>query len=78
MKNQKNEIKFVNDSKGKPLEVILPVRYFNELIDLKDSMEIYKREDTQKSIRRAKKDFSLGHYQKFTNAEETLKWLNNR
>ena len=71
-----SKAKLVVNAQGKPTEVILPYRVYQDLIRLKISHEIYEQTDTQKAIQRAKKDKAKGKTQWFTCAAEALTWLN--
>lgn len=68
-------IKIFNNSKGKPTEVLVPYSLFEELMELKTSMEIYKQEDVQNSLRRAKKDMKEGKTKSYTSISKALRWL---
>ena len=57
--------KFVTDISGKPKEVILPYNVYKKLLALKLSMEIFRQNDTQKSISRAKEDIKKGRVKSF-------------
>ncbi len=71
-----SKAKIVVNAQGKPTEVILPYRVYQDLIRLKISHEIYEQTDTQKAIHRAKKDKAQGKTKRFTSAAEALTWLN--
>lgn len=68
--------KLVTDSKGKPIEVVLPYRAYRELVELKIAQEIYERPGTQDAIRAAKRDIAAGRFRRFKNLSEALRWLN--
>ena len=67
--------KFVTDISGKPKEVILPYNVYKQLLALELSMEIFRQNDTQKNIGRAKEDIKKGRVKNFDNAEDAIKWL---
>lgn len=67
--------RFVTDRDGKPVEVILPYNVYKRLLELETSMEIYKRKETQKGIKKAKEDIKRGRFKAFNNAEDAIKWL---
>lgn len=69
------KVKFVTDAKGKPIEVILPYRLYQELMQLKLSQEIFEQPETQKAIQQAKEDVKKGQVRRFTNVAEALQWL---
>ena len=43
----KEKTKFINDANGRPVEVILPYKIYQELLDLQTSFDIYRQEDVQ-------------------------------
>lgn len=67
--------KFVTDISGKPKEVILPYNVYKKLLDLELSMEIFRQNDTQKSISRAKEDIKKGRVKSFNSAKDAVEWL---
>lgn len=67
--------RFVTDRDGKPVEVILPYNVYKRLLELETSMEVYKRKETQKGIKKAKEDIKRGRVKAFNNAEDAIKWL---
>lgn len=67
--------KFINNERGKPVEVILPYKMYRKLLDLQTSIEIYQEEKTQKSIQRAKEDMKKGNFATFKNVDEAIEWL---
>lgn len=67
--------RFVTDRDGKPVEVILPYNVYKRLLELETSMEVYKRKETQKGIKKAKEDIKRGRFKAFNNAEDAIKWL---
>lgn len=71
---QKN-IKYINDYRNKPKEVIVPVKIFQELLELKMTMEIFEQEDVRKSIKRAKREVSAGETRPFRSGQEAIEWL---
>lgn len=71
---QKN-IKYINDYRNKPKEVIIPFHIFQELLELKVTMEIFEHEHIQKSIKRAKREVRSGRIRSFSSAQEAIEWL---
>ncbi|MDP2208739.1 MAG: hypothetical protein Q8K98_08185 [Bacteroidota bacterium] len=71
---QKN-VKYINDYRNKPIEVIVPVKIFQELLQLKMTMEIFEQEDVQKSIKRAKREIRAGETRSFRSGQEAIEWL---
>lgn len=71
---QKNA-KYINTFDGKRSEVILPFKVFEELLALKTSMEIFQREETQNSIKRAQKNIVNKKTRSFTKAGDAIQWL---
>ena len=71
----KEKTKFINDANGKPVEVILPYKIYQELLDLQMSFEIYRQENVQQSIKQAKQDIKNGRVKSFKNMEEAFEWL---
>ncbi|TAN44356.1 MAG: hypothetical protein EPN22_07680 [Nitrospirae bacterium] len=67
--------KLITGMDGKPVEVILPYNIYKELLELERGMEIFKRKETQESIRRAKEDISKGRVKTFGTAKDAAKWL---
>ena len=67
--------KFVTDISGKPKEVILPYNVYKKLLALELSMEIFRQNDTQKSISRAKEDIKKGRVKSFDSVEDAVEWL---
>ncbi len=70
-----SKAKIVVNAQGKPTEVIIPYRLYQDLIRLKISHEIYEQTDTQEEIKRAQKDTATGKTKRFTSAAEALAWL---
>ncbi len=71
----KKKARFVTDSAGRPVEVILPYNMYKRFLELEISMEIFKQKETQQSIKRAKEDIKKGRIKVFSNAENAIKWL---
>ena len=71
----KEKTKFINDANGRPVEVILPYKIYQELLDLQMSFDIYRQEDVQQSINQAKQDIKNGEVKSFRNMEEAIEWL---
>ncbi len=67
--------RFVTDKNGKPVEVILSYDVYKRFLELETSMEIFKRKETQKSIRRAKEDINKRRFKIFNNTDDAIKWL---
>jgi hypothetical protein len=67
--------KFVTDISGKPKEVILPYNVYKKLLALELSMEIFRQNDTQKGISRAKEDIKKGRVKSFDSVEDAVEWL---
>jgi len=70
------KVKFIQTSNGKVSEVILPYKVYQELLELKTSLEIYHQADVQKSLQRAKQDVEAGRVKMVQNVEEAMAWLN--
>jgi hypothetical protein len=69
------KVKVVNNAQGKPVEVIIPFKVYQEMLDLAVSMEIYQHEDTEKSLERAKENVKRGKVASFMKADEAIAWL---
>jgi hypothetical protein len=69
------QIRYVNDSHGRNTEVIVPLRLFQDLLDLKISMEIYQRPATQRRLKKARGQVREGKTRSFRTAGEALRWL---
>ena len=69
------QVKFINNSEGRPVEVILPYEVYQEPLRLQISMEIYHQNDTQESIQRAKNDIKEGKTISFKNIDRASEWL---
>jgi hypothetical protein len=67
--------RFVTDKNGKPVEVILSYSVYKRFLELETSMEIFKRKETQKSIKKAKEDINKRRFKTFDNADDAIKWL---
>ncbi len=67
--------KLITGKDGRPVEVILPYNIYKELLELERSMEIFKRKETQESIKRAKEDIRHGRVKTFSDAKDAVKWL---
>jgi hypothetical protein len=67
--------KFIADISGKPKEVILPYNVYKKLLALELSMEIFRQNDTRKSISRAKEDIRKGRVKSFDSVEDAVEWL---
>jgi len=72
----KEKTKYINDVNGKPIEVIIPFKIYQELLDLQMSFDIYRQEEVQKSIKRAKQDIKNGKTRSFENMDQAIEWLN--
>ncbi|MBI3195087.1 MAG: hypothetical protein HYZ34_11580 [Ignavibacteriae bacterium] len=67
--------KAFSSANGKPIEVTIPFNVFQELLELKLSMEIYKRKNVQKGIKQSKKEVQNGKARSFTDIDEAIEWL---
>lgn len=67
--------KLITGRDGRPLEVILPYNIYKQLLELERSMEIFKRRETQESIKRAKEDIKHGRIKAFSDVKDAIKWL---
>lgn len=67
--------KLITNKNGKPVEVILPYNIYKRLLELETSMEIFKRKETQASIKRAKTDITAGKAKTFSDVADAVKWL---
>lgn len=67
--------KLITNKDGKPLEVILPYNIYERLLELEMSMEIFKRKETQASIKRAKADIKGSRVKSFGDVKDAVKWL---
>ncbi len=67
--------KLITGRNGRPLEVILPYNIYKQLLELERSMEIFKRRETQESIKRAKEDIKHGRAKNFSDVKEAVRWL---
>ena len=70
-----NKVKYISDSMGRNREVILPHRLFQDLMELKASMEIYEQSGVQSAIKKSKKQLRAGNGKSFTNAAQAIRWL---
>ena len=71
----KKKAKFISNTKGKPVEVVLPYQVYQEYIDMKISLEFYESLETQESIRRAKEDLTAGRFKDYEYVEQLIKDL---
>jgi hypothetical protein len=69
------KVKYIRNADGRSTEVILPFGLFKELLELKESMEIYERKEVQRSLRRARKDVVSGRTRSFHRHSEAIAWL---
>ena len=67
--------KVVTGKDGRPVEVILPYNIYRQLLELEESVEIFKRKETQESIKRAKEDVRRGRSRTFGNVKGSVEWL---
>ena len=74
----KKKVKFINDAKGKPIEVVLPHEAYKEYMDMKISLEFYESLETQESIKRAKKDLAAGKFKDYEDVEQLIEDLHGR
>lgn len=71
----KEKTKYINDVNGKPVEVIIPYKIYQELLDLQMSFDIYRQENVQQSIKQAKQDIKNGRVRSFNQMEDAFEWL---
>ena len=71
-------VKWVLDSNGEKVEAIVPRKLFEELIELRTSLDIYSNPQTQRAIKKAEQDLKKGRYKIFASAQEAIKWLKKR
>ena len=71
------KVKYINDSNGKHTDVLIPYSIFEELLELKMSMEIFTQNDVQKSIKHARKEITESKAESFQHANEAIRWLGN-
>ncbi len=69
------KVRYVSDKYGRNREVILPYKLFHELIELKETIEIYKQQDVQKNIKKSKRQVRNGKGKSFTEASKAIQWL---
>jgi len=67
--------KLVTGKDGRPVEVILPYSIYKQLLELEQSVEIFKRKETQESIKRAKEDIKRGKSKTFSDVKDAIEWL---
>lgn len=67
--------KLITGRDGRPVEVILPYNIYRELLELERSMEIFRRKETQESVKRAKEDIKHGRVKAFGDMKDAVKWL---
>ena len=67
--------KLITRKDGRPVEVILPYSIYKQLLELEESVEIFKRRETQESIKRAKEDKRRGRSRTFGNVKDAVEWL---
>lgn len=70
-----NKIRYITDKHGRNREVILPYKLFCELIELKETMETYKQQEVQKSIRKSKRQVREEKGKSFTEVSKAIQWL---
>jgi hypothetical protein len=68
-------VRYVNDSRGKSTDVLIPYSLFQELLELKTTLEVYERQATRMSIKRAKRDVRNGKTKTFADATGAIEWL---
>ncbi len=66
------KVKFIRTPNGKVSEVILPYKVYQELLELKTSLEIYHQADVQESLQRAKQDVEAGRVKTAQSVEEAM------
>lgn len=67
--------KLVTGKDGRPVEVILPYQIYKHLLEIEESVEIFKSRETQESIKRAKEDIRHGRSRSFKNIKDATEWL---
>ena len=67
--------KIFTNAQGKPTEVIIPYKIFQEFLKMKMSMEIYERKEVQEGLKRSKEEARKGKAHSFTDVEEAIEWL---
>ena len=67
--------RIVRAARGRGREVILPFDVYRDLMELKTTMEIYRRSELQQSLRKGRKDFDEGRIKSVRKASEAIKWL---
>jgi len=53
-------------------------KIYQELLDLQMSYDIYRQENVQQSIKKAKQDIINGRVRSFNNMEEAFVWLDRK
>jgi hypothetical protein len=69
------QVRYVNDSHGRSTEVLVPYKLFQDLLELKTSMEIYEKPATRRSLTKARRQVRQGKTRSFRTAGEPLQWL---
>jgi stage III sporulation protein SpoIIIAA len=64
-------VRYVNDSHGRSIEVLVPYKLFKDLLELKTSMEIYEKPATRRSLTKVRQ----GKTRSFKTAAGALQWL---
>jgi hypothetical protein len=67
--------KVIHNRKGQSVEVILPYKVYQELLELKTSLEIYEQPELQESLQRAQQDLKAGRVKTAKSADEAMTWL---
>jgi hypothetical protein len=67
--------RIVSAARGRGREVILPYLVYCDLLELKTTMEIYKREEVQRSLKKGRKEIGEGRTKSFRKAHVAIKWL---
>ncbi|MBS4028125.1 MAG: hypothetical protein KGZ58_05735 [Ignavibacteriales bacterium] len=70
-----NRAKYISHLYGKPTEVIILYKVFQEFLEMKMSMEIYEREEVQEGLKRSKEEVRKGKARSFTDIDEAIEWL---
>ena len=71
------KVKTITNSKGVPVEVILPYKIYKELLELQNGIDIYQQKNTRESIRRAKEDIKQRKIKNFKDIDNAIEWLDS-
>ena len=67
--------KIFSNAQGKPTDVIIPYKVFQEFLEMKMSMEIYESKEVQEGLKRSKEEVRKGKAHSFTVVDEAIEWL---